>query len=221
MPKFALNKLVRDKMPKMYENIDQKAVVRRFTDDELAKALSKKIIEEAKELSVLKNKPEIVNEIADIQQALYDLKTLHGISDNEVIEAQAVKKAEKGGFLGGYFVEVLELEDDDKWIAYYRQEPEKYPEIKDSSSEEQFDIPDIETGEYVHVKSGKEYRVLGVSCHSETLEWGVVYEPLYDHAGMPDMWIRPYEMFFEEIDIDGSKRTRFEKIESEDNKRDT
>lgn len=82
-------------------------------------------------------------------------------------------------------------------------------------------MPEIETGKYLHVKSGKKYEVLGVACHSETLEPLVMYRPLYEHKGLPDIWVRPYEMFFEQVIIDGIKRARFEKIESEETKKDT
>lgn len=88
-----------------------------------------------------------------------------------------------------------------------------------NNRKEEFNILDIETGKYIHVKSGKEYEVVGVACHSETLEPLVVYKPLYEHQG-PDVWVRPYEMFFEEVSINGIQRARFEKIESDETKKD-
>lgn len=60
-------------------------------------------------------------------------------------------------------------------------------------------------GKYRHFK-GKEYEVIGVAKHSETLEKMVVYRALY---GKKDLWIRPLKMFLEKVKIDGKKIPRF------------
>ena len=132
MPKFQFNKLVRDGMLAMYERIGQKAKYRKLSKAEHTKALTEKIIEETLELSTHEAEgQEVIDEIADIQQALDDLKSLHSISDDQVAKAQTIKKDKKGGFAKGFFVETLELEDGDEWVSYYRREPKKYPELKD------------------------------------------------------------------------------------------
>ncbi|HEX6416745.1 MAG TPA: DUF1653 domain-containing protein [Candidatus Saccharimonadales bacterium] len=74
------------------------------------------------------------------------------------------------------------------------------------------DMPYIEAGEYEHYK-GKRYEVLGVGRHTEQDEYFVVYTPLYEHAGQPDIWMRPYEMFVETItDKEGRVVPRFKKV---------
>lgn len=50
---------------------------------------------------------------------------------------------------------------------------------------------DIRLGRYRHFK-GKEYEVLGVASHSETLEPMVVYRALYGEGGL---WVRPAAMW--------------------------
>jgi hypothetical protein len=67
----------------------------------------------------------------------------------------------------------------------------------------------IKLGKYRHYK-GKEYKVLGIAKHSETLEKFVVYEELY---GQKNFWIRPVDLFLEEIEIGGKKVPRFLFIE--------
>ena len=62
---------------------------------------------------------------------------------------------------------------------------------------------------YRHFK-GNEYELLYIAKHSETLEEYVVYRALY---GDCEVWIRPKEMFFEEIPRDGKTFRRFEPIE--------
>ncbi len=64
-------------------------------------------------------------------------------------------------------------------------------------------------GLYKHYK-GKMYKVHGIVRHSETLEELVHYEALYenDHG---KMWVRPKEMFFENVTINGVTQPRFQK----------
>lgn len=62
---------------------------------------------------------------------------------------------------------------------------------------------------YRHFKS-KEYLVLHIARHSETLEEMVVYQALYGEMGI---WVRPLEMFMEQKEVDGKLVNRFEEIE--------
>lgn len=69
-------------------------------------------------------------------------------------------------------------------------------------------LPDTPLGRYRHHKGG-EYEVLAVARHSETHQALVVYRPLYNGTGW---WVRPNAMFFGDVDIDGERRPRFERI---------
>ena len=69
----------------------------------------------------------------------------------------------------------------------------------------------VRPGRYRHFK-GKEYRVLGVARHSETLEEYVVYQALYGEGGV---WIRPKDMFMETVTRDGVTQPRFAYIDEE------
>ena len=64
---------------------------------------------------------------------------------------------------------------------------------------------DIKPGRYRHFK-GKEYEVIGVALHSETLEPMVVYRALYGEGGL---WVRPAAMWTEQVDRDGYSGPRF------------
>ncbi len=67
--------------------------------------------------------------------------------------------------------------------------------------------PHLTPGRYRHYK-GNEYQVIDLVRHSETEEWLVLYRPLY---GAGDLWIRPYAMFFEDVNLsDGRQVPRFE-----------
>ena len=64
---------------------------------------------------------------------------------------------------------------------------------------------EIKSGRYRHFK-GKEYEVLGVASHSETLEPMVVYRALYGEGGL---WVRPAAMWTERVDREGYSGPRF------------
>jgi hypothetical protein len=66
-------------------------------------------------------------------------------------------------------------------------------------------LPETPPGRYRHYKGG-EYEVVGVARHSETLEPMVIYRPLYNESGL---WIRPYSMFFEQVQVAGELQPRF------------
>ena len=63
----------------------------------------------------------------------------------------------------------------------------------------------LQCGAHRHYK-GKEYAVLGVARHSETLEDMVVYRALYSDR---EVWVRPLAMFVEEVEVDGRGVSRF------------
>lgn len=66
----------------------------------------------------------------------------------------------------------------------------------------------LKLGKYKHFK-GKEYEVIGVAKHSETLEKMIIYRALY---GKHDIWARPFKMFLEKVEIDGKKIQRFKYV---------
>jgi len=71
----------------------------------------------------------------------------------------------------------------------------------------------LKIGKYRHYKN-KEYEVLGVAKHSETLEDLVVYKALYKGDFPEDqLWVRPKSMFLETVEIDGKMVPRFKFIE--------
>jgi len=70
-------------------------------------------------------------------------------------------------------------------------------------------LPATPLGRYRHYKGG-EYEVLGCARHSETLEPLVVYKPLY--APEAGLWVRPHEMFFGTLELNGVQVRRFAPI---------
>lgn len=68
-------------------------------------------------------------------------------------------------------------------------------------------------GKYQHYK-GPLYEVLDIVLHSETEEQLVLYKPLNKSSkAQQHLWVRPYDMFFEQVEYEGKKIARFTFIE--------
>ena len=65
---------------------------------------------------------------------------------------------------------------------------------------------------YCHFK-GNVYRLVGIAKDSETLAEMVVYQAMY---GEGQMWVRPKEMFFGEVERDGKRIPRFRVLSDEE-----
>lgn len=63
----------------------------------------------------------------------------------------------------------------------------------------------VKKGRYLHFK-GTEYEVLGISTHSETGEKLVIYMSV---DGKDTLWARPYDMFTDIVEYNGSMVNRF------------
>ena len=74
-------------------------------------------------------------------------------------------------------------------------------------------MKELVPGRYRHYK-GKEYEVIGVARHSETLERLVVYRALYksDEFGANAIWVRPISLFLGKAELNGKKVPRFVRI---------
>jgi len=70
-------------------------------------------------------------------------------------------------------------------------------------------LPAATIGRYRHYK-GKEYELVGVVRHSETLEPLVLYRPL---DGDGALWVRPHAMFFETVTVAGLTQPRFARLD--------
>lgn len=67
-------------------------------------------------------------------------------------------------------------------------------------------------GFYTHYKGG-EYEVIGTGVFESNEAPCVIYKMLYDTPDYPNgtVWIRPQSDFFAEVEVDGVKRSRFQR----------
>ena len=73
-------------------------------------------------------------------------------------------------------------------------------------------VQSIRPGRYRHFK-GREYEVIGIARHSEDESPLVVYRKLYDDLSL---WVRPADMWNEEVVRDGRTYSRFVRMDEPD-----
>src|SRR5690349_11604117 len=128
MPKFRFAKLVRDKIVDHQIASGAKPTYHRLDTEAHKRELINKIIEEAAEIKQASPK-EIAAEIADVQQALDDLKQKYNLADQQVKAAQIKKNEKNGAFKKGLFIDYIEVDEEDQWVEYYPKNADRYPEI--------------------------------------------------------------------------------------------
>lgn len=65
----------------------------------------------------------------------------------------------------------------------------------------------MKLGKYQHFRNKKFYEVLGIVKHSETMEEMVLYK-----CDNEILWVRPKDMFNEEVEHEGLKMPRFQYV---------
>lgn len=70
-------------------------------------------------------------------------------------------------------------------------------------------MTELQPGIYRHFK-GNLYELIGVASHSETLAPMVIYRALY---GDGELWVRPAEMWLQQVDRDDYHGPRFIRVE--------
>ena len=128
MPKFKFNKLVRDKIVEHQLASGAKPRYHQLDDRRHKAALVNKIIEEAREI-LLASQADVAGEIADVQQAIDDLTAKFGLSNASITKAKKAKNDKNGSFKNGIFIDDVEVAETDEWVAYYRKNADRYPEV--------------------------------------------------------------------------------------------
>ncbi len=122
---FTLNKLVRDRLPDSMRELGQDIELVSLEGKQHIDALIAKVGEELTELDPTSDT--YLKELADLKQAMLDLIEL--TREPQQVEELRINDLEiRGGFLTGSYITDLHLMPDDPWIAYYRQDPVRFPE---------------------------------------------------------------------------------------------
>ncbi len=131
MRTFKFDKLIRDKLlQRMLDigiNVSAHETLRKH---EVLRYYKTKLVEEAEEVLAAKDHHELVEEIADLTEALHELVIKSGIDPMEVEQARRQKKEEKDGFQNAIIIDKVMLDTDHEFTEYYSSRPNKYPEIQ-------------------------------------------------------------------------------------------
>ena len=131
MPKFYLNKIVRDDIFDEYSSdptakVDHKILA----GDELIRKLAEKVVEEAGEIASVVSEQtsesmdldKLTSEIADLKEVLIALYKRCGINEEAVETKRQEKLTKKGGFNKGAYILSLELPEDHEWTEYFHSD---------------------------------------------------------------------------------------------------
>lgn len=125
---FRCDKLIRDKAVANGRERGFRVEFRVLTTHERLDYLKKKILEEAGEVSRAKSLPELLEELADLQEVINGLKTALDIPD-EMLERHRLRKKEAlGGFEKGLCASAFVLPEGHPALEHFRNDPHQYLE---------------------------------------------------------------------------------------------
>jgi predicted house-cleaning noncanonical NTP pyrophosphatase (MazG superfamily) len=104
----ATGKLVRDLIPQIIEADGGTPATRQLTPAEHLEALHAKLLEELEELRAATTPDEQRWELADLAEVLHGLAHQLGQTWDDVEAARVAKRAERGGFEGGIWLDANE-----------------------------------------------------------------------------------------------------------------
>ncbi|MFM9267020.1 nucleoside triphosphate pyrophosphohydrolase [Tychonema sp. BBK16] len=106
------NKLVRDRIPEIIRQSGNECEVVILSQAAYRQALRLKLIEEATEVAEA-NENELVAELADLYEVIDALMLSYGISGDRILDAQAKRRENRGGFGQKIMLlRTLSIEDD-------------------------------------------------------------------------------------------------------------
>ena len=131
MRRFKFSKLVRDKIVENIISVGNKPNWRVLSDTEFIRELKNKIVEESAEVPRNNDPKAVVEELADLQELIDSLLLAFGVSKKEFSKIRRNKNKERGAFKKRLYIEDVETTNKvTKWVKYYLDNPDKYPEIK-------------------------------------------------------------------------------------------
>lgn len=128
--RFKVDKLVRDNSLNIMRQSGIQVFERVMEQEEYLKRLKDKLLEEANEVISANGEQELREELADVLEVLLTLARVYGIDFADVQKTADQKRLEKGSFDGRIYNALVEMEEGNLSIEYYKARPDQYPEVK-------------------------------------------------------------------------------------------
>jgi len=109
MKRYNFNKLIRSNLPERMKKEGVYLSGRPLTDEEFAKELKNKLVEEAGEVQDTQSREDLIKELADVMEVIETLTSLRGITKEEIEKERLLKGQTNGHFLAANFVDYIEV----------------------------------------------------------------------------------------------------------------
>ena len=121
MKRYNFNKLIRSNLPERMKKEGVYLSGRSLTDEEFAKELKNKLVEEAGEVQDTQSREDLIKELADVMEVIETLTSLHGITKEEIEKERLLKCQINGHFLAVNFVDYIEVPITNRKVIEYLQ----------------------------------------------------------------------------------------------------
>lgn len=98
------NKLVRDNIPQIIENNNEKPITKILDDAEYKEELFKKLREECEEVAKSEDTTELLEELADVYEVIASIAKAENKDICDIMEIADKKRAVRGGFAKKVFL---------------------------------------------------------------------------------------------------------------------
>ncbi|MCP5374771.1 MAG: nucleoside triphosphate pyrophosphohydrolase [Rickettsiaceae bacterium] len=121
MKRYNFNKLIRSNLPERMKKEGVYLSGRSLTDEEFAKELKNKLVEEAGEVQDTQSREDLIKELADVMEVIETLTSLRGITKEEIEKERLLKCQINGHFLAANFVDYIEVPITNRKVIEYLQ----------------------------------------------------------------------------------------------------
>lgn len=119
MKRYNFNKLIRSNLLDRMKKEGVTLFGRHLTNEEFAKELKNKLVEEVGEVHDTESREDMIKELADVMEVIEALTLLHGITKEEIEKERLVKCSINGCFLAANFIDYIEVPVSNRKIIEY------------------------------------------------------------------------------------------------------
>lgn len=123
--KYEFNKLIRSKIPARMVEEGVRINKSELSDDDYAKQLKLKLLEEAEEVFTASSKNKITEELADVMEVINTILTTYGIAMEEVEQKRVEKREINGDFRKENYINFIEVEESNQEVIAYLEDKDR------------------------------------------------------------------------------------------------